>query len=504
LRPPLVIGQIVIMPPIVALLITFGLIVFLFRRDPRVKAEVSGAIWIPLLWTLIISSRMVSQWLMGADGNLSVGTLEDGSPLDRNVFLALILAAFAILIKRRVKISTVAGNNPWMFFYLVFCGLSVAWSDFPDVSFKRYVKEIGNLLMALVVLTENAPAAAIRTLVNRCAYILIPLSIIMFKYYPALGRTYSRWTGDLYYTGVTNNKNSLGVLCAICGIGLAWSLLSLWHRRMSAVNKKRFWVQALVFLMTVYVLFKAHSATSIACFFVGICILVATRVTALRKHIAAYLFISLFVIVALYMTGSLVSTTAGALGRDDTLTGRTDVWKLVVGMAENPIVGGGYSSFWLGERLVKIWKVYSWRPIEAHDGYLEIYLDLGIIGVILIAGVVISSFRTALKMIRTDREQGIFRLAILCAAVLYNVTESAFRPGLLIYFIFVWAVVRLPSRIKTESFHDSITPWPSAVNQEGPHPEESSEPRATTAAAHVDWYRAGTADSADNAFFEAC
>jgi O-antigen ligase len=432
------------MPPKVALFLCFGFIAVLFKMDPRSKREVSGAIWVPLFWTLIIASRMVGQWLGGSE-SMSGGALADGSPLDRNVFLLLIVSAFVILMMRQVNFATFVGNNPWMLAYLIYCGMSIAWSDFPDVSFKRYVKEIGNLLMALVIMTENAPVIAIKTVINRCAYVLIPLSIVLFKYFPYLGRGYSRWTGDLYYTGVTNNKNSLGVLCAVCGIGLVWSLLSAWADRKIPSVKRRVQAHAVALAMTIYVMFMAHSATSIACFLVGSGILVATRIKMIRKHIAAVVVGGLLVIVVLFLSGTLVSTTAGALGRDDTLTGRTEVWKLVIGMSANPIIGGGYSSFWLGERLAKIWRIYAWQPIEAHDGYLEIFLDLGIIGLVLIAGILISSFHADFKLIRRDPEQGVFRLAVLCAAVLYNVTESAFRPGLFMYFVFVLAVVRIPA-----------------------------------------------------------
>ena len=89
--------------------------------------------------------------------------------------------------------------------------------------------------------------------------------------------------------------------------------------------------------------------------------------------------------VALPLFALFFDTGGGAveaLGRNSTLTGRTEIWKLVLGMANNPIFGAGYESFWLGERLQKLWHYY-WFPInEAHNGYIEIYLNLGWIGVV--------------------------------------------------------------------------------------------------------------------------
>ena len=74
---------------------------------------------------------------------------------------------------------------------------------------------------------------------------------------------------------------------------------------------------------------------------------------------------------------------AGAVGRDPTLTDRTKIWHLLLSMHTNPLLGTGYESFWLGPRLVKIWQRFG--PInEAHNGYLEVYLNLGLIGLFLL------------------------------------------------------------------------------------------------------------------------
>jgi exopolysaccharide production protein ExoQ len=436
------------MPSRLALLLCFIFILVLFKVDRGKKSDTSAALWLPTIWVLIISSRMVGEWLSLGQAGQSADSYADGSPVDRNIFLVLILSALVIVAKRHVSITKVLHHNRWLCLYLVYCGISVVWSDFPVVSLKRYVKEIGNLLMVLIVWTERMPLEAIRALMKRCAYVLIPLSIVMFKYFPEFGRSYSRWTGDLSFTGVTNNKNSLGILCAISGLGLAWSLLQIWHQKHVWVTKKGAFVQGLLFLMTMWTLVEAHSATSIACFVVGVCILTLTRVNAIRRHIAFWIIAAIVVASSMFLLGNLVSTTTQLLGRDETLTGRTDVWKTALEMGTNPIVGDGYSSFWLGERLGKMWSVYSWRPTEAHSGYVETYLDLGVIGVLLLSAVIISAFRPAVAMLRRDFDQGVLRLAILTMAVLYNITESSFRPGLLMYFLFILAVVHLPRSLK--------------------------------------------------------
>ena len=436
------------MPRILALLFCCAFILILFKLDSKPRSGVSTALWLPSIWMLIIASRMVGEWFNLGAGVQSADSYADGSPVDRNIFLVLILAALVVVIKRRQSISKLFQNNRWLCLYIVYCGISIAWSDFPVVSFKRYVKEIGNLLMVMIVWTEVTPVEAVKVLMKRCSYVLIPLSIIMFKYYPEFGRSYSRWTGDLSFTGVTNNKNSLGALCAISGIGLAWSLLSEQGRSQAALRNKKAWVQGGMLLMTVWVLVESHSATSLACFVLGVGILIATRVNAIRRNIGVYVVTAIVAVSGMLLMGNGLSVTTGMLGRDETLTGRTDVWHAAIGLGTNPVIGDGYNSFWLGQRMERMWEMFSWHPTEVHDGYLDIYLDLGVIGLIVLAGLLTSALVFALKMVRSDFEEGVLRLAVLTVAILYNITESSFRPGLLVYFALILVVFRLPAGVR--------------------------------------------------------
>jgi O-antigen ligase len=118
------------------------------------------------------------------------------------------------------------------------------------------------------------------------------------------------------------------------------------------------------------------------------------------------------------------------VGRDGTLTGRTELWPIVIALTDHPVLGTGFESFWLGERLQKIWDVYWWHPNEAHNGYLEIYVTLGWVGLGLVAAVAINGYRSI--------------------AIAYNFTESAFKTLHPIWFAFLLAVVVVPRpRVRT-------------------------------------------------------
>src|SRR6266487_2683892 len=167
------------MNPLLALFLTILFIFYLFKRDLGQQSDVSHAIWIPWLWMMILGSRFVSEWLnLGSSLQLSANDYQDGSPIDAIIFFLLLVNGLYILCKRRICWPLLFQANAWLTLYLCYCAVSILWSDFPLVAFKRWTKIMGHPLMALILLSEREPVKAVETVIERCAYILIPMSIL--------------------------------------------------------------------------------------------------------------------------------------------------------------------------------------------------------------------------------------------------------------------------------------------------------------------------------------
>ena len=256
--------------PTLASCLAVAAIIFLFRRDIREKPDITAALWLPLLWLVLGCSRSVSAWLnifgLPVSGAPSV---EEGSPLDAWVYFALIIAGFCVLAKRQVRLSEVVSNNGWLIVFLLYCFISITWSDFPFIAFKRWLKILGHPIMALIVLTEPDPKEALIRLMKRCAYVVVPVSILFIKYYPELGRGFSPWGGAVC-TGITTDKNALGGDCLILGYFFFWYLLQTWRNERSRWRRNELWLIA-GFSIGIWWLFtQAHSATSSISLIVGI------------------------------------------------------------------------------------------------------------------------------------------------------------------------------------------------------------------------------------------
>ena len=133
-----------------------------------------------------------------------------------------------------------------------------------------------------------------------------------------------------------------------------------------------------------------------------------------------------------------------AMGRDSTLTGRTELWGRVLQLRVDPLFGAGFESFWLGTRLDTLWSMYWWHPNQAHNGYLEVFLNLGWIGLILLGSVIARGYRNVVDAVRREPQLGRLRLAFFVAALLYNLTEAAFKILHPVWIAFLLSIIAIP------------------------------------------------------------
>lgn len=408
----------------------------------------SWGLWIPLLWIAIIGSRPVSLWF---GGGIHVETPEDyldGSPIDRNVFMILIIIGLMILIKRRINWMAFFAANRILILFILYLGISVIWSDYPFVSFKRWIKDFGNVVMILIVLTEIDPLRAITAVFSRFANFAIPLSILFIKYFPQFGRYYNRWTWEPVYSGVTTGKNGLGAIVLICGLFLVWDLV----RMLSVDNKKSDNIDLLarivLLLMVLWLIIVANSATSLVSLILGVGILIylRSRSVAMRriKFLGTWTLVLGFFGLLTYSVPSVFEVFTNIVDRDITLTGRTELWADLLRLPNNPIFGAGYDSFWLGPYAERLWEKYSFHPNQAHNGYLETYLNGGLIGISLLVVIIVFTVRRLKKELLRGSNFAIFCFPFFIVMLIYNWTEAMFNKMSLVWVCLLMTLLWLP------------------------------------------------------------
>jgi exopolysaccharide production protein ExoQ len=418
-------------PSIASLLCVVG-VAGLFYLDRDKNVHTSKALWLPVSWLTICASRPVSAWF-GASPTGSNAQL-DGSPMDAAVFGTLLVAAIVVLIYRRHSARILLAANWPILVYFLYCLISVTWSYHSDIALKRWIKAIGDLAMAFVIVTDPQPVAAFRRLISRVGFLLLPTSVLFIKYYD-LGHAYAP-DGMQMNTGVTTDKNILGVIVLVISLGTLSRVLTLLRDKDQRNRRRHLTAQITLLLFGIAVLKLADSVTSIACFILGAGIIIATGMRVVRRSPATVHVLCLTII----LTGGLTMLFGGgggvvhAFGRKSNLSGRTDIWAAVIPAVPNALLGAGFESFWISPSVVKFQQTLLlegwWHPEglnEAHNGYIEVYLNLGWVGVVLISLFLISAYRRAVAAFRLSPTIGGLMLAYIVAAAVYGVTEAGFR-----------------------------------------------------------------------------
>jgi O-antigen ligase len=88
----------------------------------------------------------------------------------------------------------------------------------------------------------------------------------------------------------------------------------------------------------------------------------------------------------------------------------------------------------------------SWVLGEGHNGYFDVYLQIGLIGLLILLAFIFSARRRVIQSLATDFDYGRFRLTFLVTILFVNLTESTFLRGEhLLWFLFLAAIITVPS-----------------------------------------------------------
>lgn len=429
------------MAPQLALILVSIFVIFILKIESRESKDVSKAVWILMIWLLYSGSKSIGTWLnMG-------GTMEAGSPADRIFLIGLAVFGVTILIKRNFDLTNHLKNNSLLILIILYMLISVSWSNIPGISFRRWVREVIALVIIFLVASEKNPVQAISTAFRRAIYIYLPFSILVINYFPYYGRDYGRWSGELMWIGLADQKNGLAEFCIYAALFLIWSNWEKLSKWKSLESKLPVYIDIFMLLLSIYLLMGPdrtlkYSVTSTISLLVGLAIMIFLSIN-MNKGVSINRNLVIFFMILIIFIGAMMPFTritpaekvASAFGRDDTLTGRTQIWATLVPYANKRMfLGYGQGGFW----------TTSMRELTSshgHNGYLDTILDLGIVGLTLIS---IMFIYLGIKFVNLQNSYP--RLAILLVCLLYMAlvhsmaesglsTLSGFPNSLIILFL---------------------------------------------------------------------
>jgi exopolysaccharide production protein ExoQ len=362
------------------------------------------------------------------------------------VFLTVFLSVLLLLITRLISVLEICWNN-WVFVVLALYAMaSCAWSQFPTRSLQFGIYIAFNILFAFYLHSRFRPQALMK-LFALLGWIVVLSSIMFAVALPKYGIDHRIYTAGSWQ-GVFIYKNT-------CSVMATFLLSVAFYMPVYSLRGKL--LRAAYVLLTVFLVLMTRARTGWILLAVLLAYVVIMKLVGSFKAgdrmavvvLLAMVFTVLAVVCALYSREMFV-----ALGKDPTLTGRTEIWKLSVDSAmKRPLFGYGYRAFWTGTlqgESAHIALLEKWTVTGAHNGLLETWLDLGLIGVgmVLIAlAVGVRNGVTCLKHGTTPHAK--WYLSIIVMTIVSNIAEMTLMfPNYLTWIMCVLACVGLAHESK--------------------------------------------------------
>jgi len=422
-------------------------------------------LWLPFIWLFFASTRELSTW-MAWDRPPATNADLGGSPVDRVLMISLMVLGLYVLHLRWNQTKRLLTNNKWIVALFAYMALSILWSNFPGITVRRCFRSMGALEMALVVLTERDPLGAVRALMQRVYRLIIPLSVYAIRYLRNIGVVYS-WDGVFEeWIGTSTDKNSLGQAAMCGGLFFLWDILHDWPGRKTKRILRSVLLEILILGMSLFLLHgskNVHSSTSIVGFLACSVVLIALqfikkRSARAKRIVLGGAMVAAFMAPFVFLAFEAFDTTpvqivVDATGRDMTFTDRTLIWTDVLNnTAKHPILGVGMGAYWVGPPGYDMYpmpnwsrKTPSWRPEEGHNGYLDVYVELGAVGEALMLAIIVNAFIGALTHLETDFQFASLRITLLLSIVINNITETSYLKGTHeFWFLFVLLAMNPP------------------------------------------------------------
>lgn len=318
---------------------------------------------------------------------------------------------------------------------------SSLWSEVPFITFKRALLLVVVLLVCVVtVACARVRGVDLASLLITPLLSLLALSILFSLVFPHIAFS------DIGWQGITGQKNSMGQLAAMLILALALS------QRASAWPAALRWTLGLAALGALALSRSGTAMVGLAGAAAAIGLVLIARqmrrqptwivpVFLASGGVAGLLFIA-FLFDVLPTIAELKSAFFALLGKSETLTGRTALWDLVLSQSRfrSEWIGGGYGGFWdiSNERLAYIASRLGFLPIQAHNGYLEVFNDLGYVGLAMVVGILAFYALHMLRHLFAAPGLVAFDVALCVYVIEVNFSESAlFRTTQFLNLLFV-------------------------------------------------------------------
>ncbi len=352
--------------------------------------------------------------------------------------LILIINLFLISIWHKQVIQLVK-KEKILWIFLAIALISVLWSVAPSLTIRRFIVLFNASLSGIYF----AARYTIKEQINLLFWTLIVATItsfILITRFPELGIMPEDSPHPGAWQGIFLHKNALGRILALS------ALLSFLELK----NKPPYLSLPLIGLsLSTLLLLGSTSQSSLLIF----CIMFGSIAIYQfcqwsykydRPIFVSTVFLTIILALILVLNTEMILEL---MGRDSTLTGRTGLWQALLDKIWlRPWLGYGYGGFWqsTSKEYLDVWEVINWKAPHGHNGFLDLWLELGLLGLFVFTlSFIYTSFRAVKKLWQNSNVESLFCVTYLLFLLLANLAESSLLGQKSLWLLYVATVLSI-------------------------------------------------------------
>ena len=358
---------------------------------------------------------------------------DKSNPLNTALYLIVLMGAALLLWLRRGELMPVLTSSKLIWIFLAWATASIAWSIDPGLTIRRLILFYTPVLVALYAAARFDPATTIK-LAGWAYFATIMVSAVVAILLPNVGVMKDDWQALFYglaenerlggdWAGILGHKNVLGFATLANTQIFAWR----WY-----VEKDKRWLFGPIVLIGMVVAYKTHSASSGLLIIMTIFGYLFLHLLRTAKRFRALMLFTVFSVATAVIAAALVlpDQFTAMIGKSATLTGRVPLWNYLINYAipTHPLLGYGFNNYFIpaNPNYQRLAEVVGWPAPHAHNGYLNLAVELGIPGAVLGVLILVRLLVGAARGVDDEKAPWIVHVLVYGVTVaLLNLTEAA-------------------------------------------------------------------------------
>jgi O-antigen ligase len=360
----------------------------------------------------------------------------EGDPIQRGIYLVIYILMLPLLIIKHKTVYQLIKKDKLISIILIISILSILWSPLPFITVRRVIALILTTLYGILF----GHYYKLESQINILGYSFGLIVIMCFMYpifFPEIG-IHQTGVHEGLWRGVFVQKNTMASILVIA------VMLFIYRLNTTKNNRILFILLLVISFLLIFFSWSTTAVISLLIVYLSMHLFKFYAKLNNRNVLVNILFVMVVLVSLLSYFFNNLDYIVNLFGKDLTLSGRLPLWLFLLESAQDKLLlGYGYGAYWngVGSPSADVIDQLMWIPNDAHNGYLDIILSIGVVGFIFVSWKIIDIFLSVKTLYNNNREiKYLLIISIIVYILLVNITSTSILKQNSIFWILLVSI----------------------------------------------------------------